>query len=86
MPLRKIAVWGHYCERCGHRWVPRGVDQSFQRAAGGELLDPGDPGERPKDPEAEPTVCPACKSPYWNKARKDVTPTKAPMVKRRSKR
>jgi hypothetical protein len=24
MPKRRITVWEYACERCGHRWVPRG--------------------------------------------------------------
>ena len=43
--IPKIEVEGFQCERCGHKWVPRGSDE-------------------------EPSVCPKCKSPYWNKPRK----------------
>lgn len=28
----------------------------------------------PKDAEIEPSVCPKCKSPYWNKPRKNARP------------
>jgi DNA-directed RNA polymerase subunit RPC12/RpoP len=58
MPLVKIVLWGYRCLRCGHEWVPRGVD-----------LVVGD-GRKPPDPDEEPRVCPKCKSPYWNKPRK----------------
>jgi hypothetical protein len=34
----------------------------------------------PKDPEKEPSVCPKCKSPYWNRPRKN-----APAVKKLEK-
>lgn len=27
----------------------------------------------PRDTENEPRVCPKCKSPYWNRPRKDAT-------------
>lgn len=66
MPLTKVSLWGYYCERCGHRWVPRGLDQVYRRPASEERLKATDPGERPEKLEREPTVCPACKSPYWS--------------------
>ncbi|MBK6516999.1 MAG: hypothetical protein IPM79_22250 [Polyangiaceae bacterium] len=38
------------------------------RAKGDEpRLKPGNPGEKPEKPDEEPTVCPACKSPYWKR-------------------
>jgi hypothetical protein len=43
----------------------------------------GDPGDTPADPKEEPTVCPACKSPYWNKARKDATPMKTSKIRKK---
>ena len=76
MPLTRVTLWGYYCERCGHRWVPRGLDQVYRRAASEPRLDADDPGDSPGEPNEEPTVCPACKSPYWNKPRKDAIPTK----------
>jgi predicted Zn-ribbon and HTH transcriptional regulator len=30
----------------------------------------------PRDTVNEPRVCPKCKSPYWNKPRKDAKPLK----------
>jgi hypothetical protein len=57
MPLVKIAMWGYRCLRCGHEWVPRGIEQ------------PPD-GKKPPDPDEEPRVCPKCKNPYWNRPRK----------------
>lgn len=36
----------------------------------------------PRDKEQEPTVCPKCKSPYWNKPRKSG---EAPKPARRGK-
>ena len=42
---------GVLCERCGHKWVPRDVND-------------------------EPRVCPKCKSPYWNKPRRDTKKSK----------
>jgi DNA-directed RNA polymerase subunit RPC12/RpoP len=30
----------------------------------------------PKDPEKEPSVCPKCKSPYWNRPRKNAPATR----------
>ena len=44
-PRVPITVMGYRCERCGHEWIPRDVEQ-------------------------EPSVCPKCKSPYWDKPRK----------------
>jgi len=31
-----------------------------------------------RDSNQEPNVCPSCKSPYWNKPRKNNVPTGAP--------
>jgi hypothetical protein len=69
MPLTKIAFWGFYCCRCGHRWVPRGVPQEYQAKGDEERLRSTDPGTKPPEPEEEPLVCPKCKSPYWNRAK-----------------
>ena len=44
-PTVEIRLVGFRCERCGHEWVPKDINQ-------------------------EPRVCPKCKSPYWNKPRK----------------
>ncbi len=44
--MARIMIEGFLCERCSHRWAPRG-------------------GAR-----TEPSICPKCKSPYWNKPRK----------------
>ena len=54
--LVKIQLWGYECTRCGHQWVPRGIE-------------PADPTTPPPEPKREPKVCPSCKSPYWNKPR-----------------
>lgn len=67
MPLVKIALWGYYCLRCGHRWVPRGLKQPER--VPGEPRKALDAGDKPSDPKEEPEVCPLCKSPYWNRAR-----------------
>lgn len=64
MPLMKIALWGFYCCRCGHRWVPRGLEQPARAEDPRKAIDPGD---KPDEPEEEPRVCPLCKSPYWNR-------------------
>lgn len=58
MTLVKLTLWGYRCLRCGHGWVPRGVEQPAAR------------GTRPPDPEEEPRVCPKCKSPYWSRPRR----------------
>lgn len=57
MPLIKVMMWGYRCLRCEHEWVPRGLDQ--------------EPGKKPPEPKEEPRVCPKCKSPYWNRPRKN---------------
>lgn len=69
MPLTKIVLWGYYCYRCGHRWVPRGFKQP-ERGKVPRKSD--DPGKKPEEPSEEPEVCPFCKSPYWNKPRQDA--------------
>ena len=48
-----IKITGFECERCGHKWCPKSINQS--------------------DPDSVllPTICPKCKSPYWNKPRKN---------------
>ena len=71
MALTKIALWGYYCFRCGHRWVPRGLKPDFRAKGDEERLKPMNPGPQPEDREEEPTVCPACKSPYWNRKKED---------------
>jgi uncharacterized protein with PIN domain len=57
MPLVKITLWGYRCLRCGHPWVPRGVE-------------PIEHAKKPPEPDEEPRVCPKCKSPYWNRPRR----------------
>ena len=83
MPLTRVTLWGYYCERCGHRWVPRGLDQKYKRPAKDGPLSPDDPGKPPLAPEEEPTVCPACKSPYWAKPRQDAAPAKTARARRK---
>lgn len=58
MPLTKISLWGYRCLRCEHLWVPRSG-----------MVQPEE-GKKPVEPPEEPRVCPKCKSPYWNRARK----------------
>jgi hypothetical protein len=67
VPLTKIAMWGYYCHRCGHRWVPRGLVQVHRAKGDEERLKATNPGDKPDEPKEEPTVCPACKSPYWSR-------------------
>ncbi len=43
--MGKIKIEGYFCERCNHKWIPRGNE--------------------------EPRVCPKCKSPYWNRPKKN---------------
>lgn len=59
MGLVKVVRWGFRCLRCGHEWVPRGLE---------DIVD----GKIPKALAEEPRVCPKCKSPYWNKPRQKV--------------
>ena len=59
MALVKLTnTWGHRCLRCEHEWVPRGVEQRTD-------------GKKPTEPDEQPRVCPKCKSPYWNKPRRE---------------
>jgi hypothetical protein len=58
MGLVQLKLWGFRCLRCGHGWVPRGLDEV-----------PG--GKKPPEPDEEPRVCPKCKSPYWNRPRQE---------------
>ena len=58
MGLVRVVLWGFKCLRCGHPWVPLGLKKVEE-------------GERPPDPKEEPRVCPKCKSPYWNRPRRD---------------
>jgi hypothetical protein len=47
------------CLRCGHNWTPRG-DKGLE-----------DSTRAVKYIETEVTICPGCKSPYWDKPRKE---------------
>lgn len=64
MGLVKLMLWGYRCLRCGHGWVPRGVELRKD-------------GKKPPDPE-EPRVCPKCKSPYWSKPRRTAVKKGSP--------
>ncbi len=57
MAVLQVKVWAYRCERCGHEWIPRRGDRKL-------------PVE---EPEKLPTVCPKCKSPYWNKPRRSAS-------------
>ncbi len=83
MQLTKIALWGHYCHRCGHRWVPRGLKPPLKL---NPPLAPEDPGEMPESAAEQATVCPRCKSPYWaSKRRDEAAQDEAPVKKPRPK-
>jgi DNA-directed RNA polymerase subunit RPC12/RpoP len=58
MGLVKLTMWGYRCLRCAHEWVPRDVEQTVD-------------GKKPSEPDDEPRVCPKCKSPYWNRPRRN---------------
>lgn len=68
-------MWGLRCLRCGHEWVPRGVEQPAD----------GKPPPEPKDP---PRICPKCKSAYFDKPKDtgDDAPGGASKTKPRRKR
>ena len=51
-----IKVKGFKCERCEHIWIPR---VSLEELTSGEIKD-------------IPIICPKCKSPYWNRPKKNV--------------
>ena len=58
--MGRIKIEAFKCERCGHIWLPRGIESKIDK------LD-----------DAEPKVCPKCKSPYWNTPRKlNITKSK----------
>jgi hypothetical protein len=67
-PVTTITMWGFYCLRCGHRWVPRGLKQPEREDPPRK---PMNPGPKPDEyPEEVPRVCPLCKSPYWDRERR----------------
>ena len=54
--MAKTKLSGYRCERCGHRWLPRGTCPCERcRSKFG----------RPKYPK----VCPGCHSDYWDRQR-----------------
>lgn len=50
-----IKVQGYKCERCSHEWLPR---VSLEELKAGNIKE-------------EPVICPKCKSPYWNRPKKN---------------
>jgi len=56
----EIKVKGFKCERCEHIWIPR---VSLKELTSEKLKE-------------IPVICPKCKSPYWNKARKNEVDNK----------
>jgi hypothetical protein len=69
--LVKVALWGLYCQRCGYRWVPRGLDQQKDKPSVAVARPPDNPGKMPKEIPEAPKTCPnpKCKSPYWDRPR-----------------
>ena len=57
MALKKATVWVYECLRCGHLWPPR-IPQVPD-------------AKKPPEVGEEPRVCPKCKSPYWNRPRRN---------------
>ena len=51
----EIKVKGFKCERCGHEWIPR---VTLDELKGKKKI-------------FMPTTCPKCKSPYWNKPKRN---------------
>jgi hypothetical protein len=49
--MGKVLLEGFQCERCGHTWLPRNKGIN----------------KKENDVKEQPTICPSCKSPYWNK-------------------
>lgn len=49
-----MKVEGCRCERCGYEWVPRGPRLANRKRGG----------------DGKPSLCPKCKSPYWQTKRK----------------
>jgi hypothetical protein len=62
---KNFLVPGFVCERCRHEWIGRQIRIGASRF----LI------------EHEPTVCPRCKSPYWNQSRR-VSRGKAELIRR----
>jgi hypothetical protein len=60
-------MWGYYCQRCGHRWVPKWLGAAYRAKGEKVRILANDPGPAPTEAEPDPRVCPACKSPYWNR-------------------
>lgn len=50
-----IKVRCFVCERCEHQWIPR---VTLDELKSGDIKE-------------EPIICPKCKSPYWNKPKKN---------------
>lgn len=58
--LKKTQFWAFHCERCKHAWIPMGIVALVS--------------SHPDIPEVEkPRVCPKCKSPYWDKPRRNTS-------------
>ena len=49
--MGKVLLEGFQCERCRHTWLPREKVKD----------------KKEKNEKEQPTICPSCKSPYWNK-------------------
>lgn len=52
----KINVNAFKCLRCGHKWIPR---VSLEELEGKLKV------------ESKPRICPSCKTPYWDRKRKN---------------
>jgi len=53
----KIEIHGYLCERCGHNWLPR---VSLDKLRNGNI-------------DEKPIICPKCKSPYWDRPKRNKT-------------
>jgi predicted Zn-ribbon and HTH transcriptional regulator len=72
----KLSMWGLRCLRCGHEWVPRGVEQPEN-------------GKAPPEPKDPPRICPKCKSAYFDvppKTDADEAPASAGKKPRRAQK
>lgn len=56
-PVYQITVWAFRCLRCEHEWQPKVPITGDEQPTGRSL----------------PRVCPKCKSPYWDRERREVT-------------
>jgi predicted Zn-ribbon and HTH transcriptional regulator len=80
--LRTVKLPGRKCRKCGHAWRPRqGTLEECPKCESTKTYDATisieglkcercGHGWKPQTATTHVTVCPECKSPWWNKPRK----------------